>query len=354
MNSLKIPANTGVLNDIRITIDFFVHKQKIQLTPSKGWLARKILFELNGYLKNPEEGLNDRSDQYKYPRLHFLFHILTAGKLFEKVMIKNKPFLIPNLAHIQAFRSLNDTEQFFFILRTFWLYCNWEQMQLNADMRGFRLFGIGYTLAEIPKLKANEKYVINRTMILENPLLSGLTLIQDMFIHFSYLGWFELELAPDPYWKGRDQMESVTLTQAGKDFLTLLVTHRPFDLWNRNYRYYKKGEYGVPLGIEIDWEKVNEAKTREEARKIIDEAKSRVEPFLKAFKLYLPKNELVNCPDFSITKPQPGVYTFKVVLAHDKKIWRRVQVNGEESLYELHKIIQESVNFDNDHLFAFY
>ena len=43
-----------------------------------------------------------------------------------------------------------------------------------------------------------------------------------------------------------------------------------------------------------------------------------------------------------------------MVLAHDKKIWRRVQVNGEESLYELHKIIQESVNFDNDHLFAFY
>jgi hypothetical protein len=326
MKSLKIPAHTEVLHDIKTAIDFLVHKQKIPLTPSKGWLARKILFELNGYLKSPKEGLNNRSDQYKYPRLHFLFHILTEGKLFEKVTIKNKPFLTPNTEHIDTFRSLNDTERYLFIIRTFWMYCNWEQMQLNVDMRGLQLYSLPYTLPAIPKLKANQRHTITRTMILQNPALAGLFRIQDIFIHFAYLGWLELEIAPDPDWRGRAQMEGFMLTPSGKIFLTLLTNSRPYELWNRAYRYYEEGEYGIPLGAEIDWDKVNEAKTEQEAQRIMNEAKSKIEPFIKVLQPYFPKGELVNCPDFSIPKPQPGVYTFKVILANDKKVWRRVCV----------------------------
>ncbi len=56
----------------------------------------------------------------------------------------------------------------------------------------------------------------------------------------------------------------------------------------------------------------------------------------------------------NITIPEPeqqqGVYIFKVSLG---KIWRRIAIPSDYSLYNLSSIILESVNFDDDHLHQF-
>jgi len=73
-------------------------------------------------------------------------------------------------------------------------------------------------------------------------------------------------------------------------------------------------------------------------------------PF-KIFKNMFPeevKRTVVAESEFNRT----GVYTFKVSLS--KSLWRKISVSHQHSLYNLHMVIQEAFDFDNDHLYAFY
>jgi hypothetical protein len=47
-------------------------------------------------------------------------------------------------------------------------------------------------------------------------------------------------------------------------------------------------------------------------------------------------------------------YIFKVKLKHDKRIWRRIEILGSQTLDDLHMAIQEAFNFDADHLYSFF
>ena len=47
-------------------------------------------------------------------------------------------------------------------------------------------------------------------------------------------------------------------------------------------------------------------------------------------------------------------HIFKVKLKHDKRIWRRIEILGSQTLDDLHMAIQEAFNFDADHLYSFF
>jgi hypothetical protein len=47
-------------------------------------------------------------------------------------------------------------------------------------------------------------------------------------------------------------------------------------------------------------------------------------------------------------------YLFKVKLKYDKRIWRRVEILGSQTLDDLHMSIQKAFNFDADHLYSFF
>ena len=47
-------------------------------------------------------------------------------------------------------------------------------------------------------------------------------------------------------------------------------------------------------------------------------------------------------------------FTFKVKLKHDKRVWRRVEVLGSQTLDDLHRAIQEAYGFDGDHLYSYF
>ena len=53
-------------------------------------------------------------------------------------------------------------------------------------------------------------------------------------------------------------------------------------------------------------------------------------------------------------KQKPGsVHTFKVALAGDKKIWRRISLLGNQTLDDLHEAIFEAFDRYDDHLYSF-
>jgi len=48
------------------------------------------------------------------------------------------------------------------------------------------------------------------------------------------------------------------------------------------------------------------------------------------------------------------LYRFKVTLKDYKDVWRRIEISGDETLYDLHGAIQEAFDWDDDHLWSFF
>jgi hypothetical protein len=47
-------------------------------------------------------------------------------------------------------------------------------------------------------------------------------------------------------------------------------------------------------------------------------------------------------------------FIFKVKLRHDKRVWRKIEILGSQTLDDLHKAIQEAYGFDADHLYSYF
>ena len=47
-------------------------------------------------------------------------------------------------------------------------------------------------------------------------------------------------------------------------------------------------------------------------------------------------------------------FIFKVKLKHDKRVWRKIEVLGSQTLDDLHTTIQEAYGFDADHLYSYF
>jgi hypothetical protein len=47
-------------------------------------------------------------------------------------------------------------------------------------------------------------------------------------------------------------------------------------------------------------------------------------------------------------------FIFKVKLKHDKRVWRKIEILGSQTLDDLHKAIQEAYGFDDDHLYSYF
>lgn len=48
------------------------------------------------------------------------------------------------------------------------------------------------------------------------------------------------------------------------------------------------------------------------------------------------------------------LYKFQVKLDWMKTVWRRIEMRGDQTLHELHEIIQEAFDWDDDHLYSFF
>ena len=54
------------------------------------------------------------------------------------------------------------------------------------------------------------------------------------------------------------------------------------------------------------------------------------------------------------TSGRGQAYLFRVVLKWDRKVWRTIEVRGDQTLDDLHLAIQDAFGWDNDHLYAFF
>lgn len=118
-------------------------------------------------------------------------------------------------------------------------------------------------------------------------------------------------------------VKEAILTTVGEKIIKILDEKRNLTEWNISHRK----EYGE-WSIKLD------------------------EEFFVPFKGIFEEVEIEKTLPRKKIKFKDGIYTFKVSL--DKGTWAKIQLSAHGTLHDLHNLIQEAFEFDNDHMYSFF
>ena len=355
MATFQINDSTPILHDFHIYIGH-CEKHRPKLTKKNEYLNRKDLFALNGQMLRKKADTTPRTDQNLYFQLHLFQHLCLESRLFRINRDKaTASFWEPIPEKLAAFRKLNPTEQYFFLFKTLWLYCNWAKL-LAEERRSFSSHHIHIVL-----LQASMANSAKLSMKKNNRLDMVAYDFGVSLYHLELFGFWICQWEKGGYYreKTRPLAEALVLTDFGKKMAKIIVNDAPLSRWNA---YFQRNDFLDEYFVSAEKLKIlmKKGRSEEEATKIVqaeldaqEEAFGK-EPFEAPFRALFPNGALglieVRQPHRAIS----GRYTFKVNLTHQKNIWRRIQLDAAHTLAGLHMMIQKAFKFDNDHLYAFY
>jgi len=259
------------------------------------------LVELNKVMETDQlEDNHNRTPQYKYLLLHFFYNLSTAGKILKidysrstKYLIKDKNFVL--------YKKLSESEKYLFLLETFWLDCDWEKMQLPKTNTNIEFNLENY----LEKLMAFKKPIVNDQLKYQ---------LGAFLKYLDYLGLWEVDFL------------KLKLTGAGKLIVPILLDNWPFKDYNLSFLIKAGHDTGI-----------NGERMAFQDAFWVD--------FVDIF------------PEISGTIPRvvdenlTGNYIFEIKLG---KIWRKVKISASATLADLHLMIQDAFDFDDDHLYSFF
>jgi len=334
-----------IVKDFR-TFTTFLHEHLVELTKGKEQIGRKYLYRINELMTEPQAGVTERSEQLMYPLLHMFFHLVLAGKLFQKVPVERNKITLRPTERYPQFLELTPTEQYMFLLETFWVDLDWNEL---AERGSNWKQGVIDKLLGMVK-DAQDGQVISANNV-EQPLLSNISFSfpSDYPLYLSYFGFWQFirdELSIT-YSKREFRAKAIVLNRFGIAMAKLLSEYRPLDLWNIPGRL-DLGEYQVAPGAPLP-EKWGSNQGRIKKGK---KGKWKAEPFHSLFIGLFPEGELQRTLPRKLPEFTEGNYRFKVSLS--KKVWRSVELSAHHDLANLHAIIQEAFKFNDDHLYCFF
>ncbi|UKP01023.1 plasmid pRiA4b ORF-3 family protein [Nostoc sp. UHCC 0870] len=297
----------SILKDFQMLLDF-IGTKGIEVSKTQNFLPMSCLAELNSRLTHPIQVELNRPQQKAYPHIHGLYLLLRASTI-SYVEPQGKKFFLylePNV--LESWNDLNPTERYFNLLETWWIWGNEEILGEKGWRNGLDkclMFWCEFGSSNSLILKAEQQKWYSYS-----PGLYQIAL-------FSMFGLLEVETTKPKKGQGW-QFKKLNKTPWGNALVKLIkkiiVEESHSDI---NQKDLEEEEY--PFGI---WQ-----------------------PQLQIF---FP--EWQNNLAITAQYPQQGIYIFKVNLG---KIWRRIAIPHDYSLYDLSSTILESVNFDDDHLHEF-
>lgn len=291
-----------ILSDFQMLLDF-IGTKGIEVSQRQNFLSIKSLAELNSRLTHPLQIDLKRPQQKSYPHLHGLYLLLRASTL-SYIQPKGKKFFL-SLEHkvLDSWDHLNPTERYFNLLEAWWIWGTEEILGERDWISGFQKC-LMFWLQIPPQGKKVKSYGMQQDYNY-SPGVHHLALLE-MF------GLLEIKHVKP---------------QAGKGWRFTKLKKTPW------------GDALLALILSISYQQKHQEE--EEETEPFGSWQSAVKPFFPEWQQ-------------NITIPEPekqeGVYIFKVSLG---KIWRRIAIPSDYSLYDLSSIILESVNFDDDHLHQF-
>ena len=309
----------NITEDFQIFLSYLKNKKEVPLTKDGMKLKSKDLFEMNQLVHNQALWVTEKNSQMRFTVFNFFYWISIYGKLVKrKKNVKGDNIFEFENERVEDFLMLNTSEQYCFILKTIWCEMNWEKLY---DDRGSYFIEEGITF--LRKSPPDTPVKISSGRFTTD---TGLRLMRTPYCEiFAYMGWFEIVYMKQI--KKYDAYElpfvSISTTTFGKEIGGIFANQRIFHKNNRHEGFYFD---------EDDFKDEEKGDFIEPFRKLFDET---IEHLLE-----LPPHEFVG-----------GKYTFKLVI--DNKSYRIIEIDGEDTLLDLHDIIQEALKFDDDHMFSF-
>lgn len=349
---------TPVLEDFDTFIHYMVEHSP-GLTKVNQFIRRKDLYQLNQKMKTHSIlDATPRIDQPSYPLLHLFHHLSFAGKLFQKSFEKSRTSLKPT-ERIQMYEELTPEEKYFFLLETLWVDSNWEKLQGKDLGRAPSPNIVSYVMEFIGEQQPGEKVQTRK-----RSGYKGFTDFGEMvynweyfLIYFTFFGIWQFTQVIDEDTSRRDfRAESITPTAFGVTIAPMLSEARELARWNLPYRRKTLNEWKIIPGAALPTEGVHIFYKRSEYIKLKEDIEIDTEeegaPFFLAFVQLVPEGQLQKTLPREKFEFVDGTYVFKVALG--KNLWRRIEMSADDTLLELHYVIQKAYSFDADHLYSFF
>ncbi|PIX76710.1 MAG: hypothetical protein COZ37_06485 [bacterium (Candidatus Ratteibacteria) CG_4_10_14_3_um_filter_41_18] len=320
---------TPLLQDFATFIHYLIGHH-IVLTRTNEFISGKELYELNQMMTYPLPDSTSRTEQPSYPLLHLFYYLVLAGKLFQKTSKKGRRLVLEPTGRLQIYEELKPAEKYFFLLETFWVDADWEKLQ--GTHAHSPIDTVPAVLEYMSKQQAGRKIRLKD----ERKIPNLIWIFWDwgyFLLYFSFFGFWDVTRDEDTLKqygvKRYFQAESITPSAFGVRMFLILKEARKLPYWNLPSRR-KSGEWknipGSPLPDE--------------------------NPFFLPFIPLFPEGELQKSLPREGIKFVDGTYIFKVSLAKD--LWRRIEISANHTLLDLHGAIQETYDFDDDHLYSFF
>ncbi|MCK8825739.1 plasmid pRiA4b ORF-3 family protein [Fuchsiella alkaliacetigena] len=358
---LTISKEIPILKDFPVFINY-LEENEIQLTVKNQNLRGPDLYEMNQMIYHTVPDTTKRSRQRIYPVLHLFYHLVLAGKLFKKESRGSKSLLVPT-ERLEEYQELTLTEKYMFLLETFWVDCDWDQLQ-EASMGDNPL---GYFSLLVEDFLDFDDILAKQSAAKEVDLrveIAGSELFYwgYFLLYFAYFGFWKVVFKKqNDDCKSTYIPETVEVSPFGVVMMNVL-THRNLDLWNLAQRRKLgdfKGQAGSPLQIEYeddfrgDFFFMMDSEEPMADNDILEEDDDwEGEEFIEVFIPLFSEGELENTLPRVEEGFKSGSYIFKILL--NRKNWCRVEFAAAHTLEDLHRVIREVFNLGGDHLYAFF
>jgi len=297
----------------------YVESEKPNLTKAKRWISRNHLCAMNERMSEPERKANSQSDQDSYPMLHLFYHLSIAADLVRMKAAASGKAVLNVTERLTLFRKLNKAEQYFFLLETFWLDTDWENLQYKeSNPPDYGVHLLFEKLLEYPPEETIFMKDASRVLMFG----SFLSYRGYFMYYFRYFGIWTFTVDDEKSNRYILAVNTIRLTRLGHFLGREFTESRRLEDWNEAL-LMESGEW--PAEIE--------------------------EPFLEAFRHLFPQGALKNSLPRQ-TGMLHGCYDIKISL--QPSTWRVIRVPSEYTLHDLHLAIQEAFNFGGDHLYAFF
>lgn len=352
---IDINTPTTLLDDFNQFIDY-IDKNKPELSKANAYIGRKYLYEMNKIIAEAAEDASPKRDQPAYPVIHLFYHISISGGITAvKSLKQDKRILVVNQERINMYNNLTNAEKYMFLLETLLKDVDWRRM-LEKVFPGYEaLRYIDNVFQFLMKQKADNRIELtgkSKSLFFE---------INYFNIYLKYFGFFDVEEDKEDdikkYAKFSYLPKAVTPKLLGIEMSRILYQKRKFTDWNIPEKMHN-GEWCTPAEMASPYD--NEEVFNDDYEMLENEVeddnivyidKYRDEIFLHPFKQLLKSGELEkSLPPFVIPY-ESGDYIFTVYLYSD--VWRRIAISSENTLYNLHNIIQKAFKFNDDHLYDF-
>ncbi len=294
-----------ILSDFQALLDFIGDKV-ITVSGKRHLIPMKSLAEFNQQLCEPIKTNLKRPQQKSYPSINGLYLLLRASGLGQIVQQGSKMRLMLNDQLLTSWHKLNPTERYFNLLEAWLILAHGEMLGERSTFLNEGNKCLQYWAQIPPKGQKFQNYEVQQNLRYY-PEFHNLALMK-------LFGLIEADYGKPQSGKGW-RVKSVKKTAWGEALMQTV------------FRGFVA--QGMMWG--------EEDRTEMEFGKL----QPTLQPYFPEWQnvLVMPKIE-----------SGAGIYTFKVTLG---KIWRRIAISSEMTLWDLSRLILQAVDFDCDHLDMF-